>query len=155
MTAPAGTRARRARLVHKKPPHLDQVRNEMNVTPLVDVCLVLLIIFMVIMELLGRGKEVALPETHFHESESDQNQPIVAIDKRGKLYFDKEPMDNLDSLKRRVEDEWRANDQASHRVFIKADITLPYGKVYPLIIAMHELEPLALDLGVNEKKEEK
>ncbi|MGA0323216.1 MAG: biopolymer transporter ExbD, partial [Ilumatobacteraceae bacterium] len=43
-----------------KPP---EVHNEINVTPLVDVCLVLLIIFMVIMPMLQRGKEVPLPQT--------------------------------------------------------------------------------------------
>ena len=43
----ASRRHNRGRLVHKAPPKLDSVRNEINVTPLVDVCLVLLIIFMV------------------------------------------------------------------------------------------------------------
>ena len=136
-----------------KKPTLDSVRSEINVTPLVDVCLVLLIIFMIISELLARGKEVPLPETSNHQTETDENQPIVAMDKKGKIYFDKDEVTDLEMLKKRVEDEWRASGQAEQRVFVKADVSLPYGRVYPLIIAMHELGVGGVDLGTNEKKE--
>ena len=64
----------------KKPP-LDAVRNDINVTPLVDVCLVLLIIFMVITPLIARGKEVPLPETEFHSDEKDKLQPVISVGK--------------------------------------------------------------------------
>ena len=47
----------RTPLVHKKPPKGSDVRSEINVTPLVDVCLVLLIIFMVVLDKLARGME--------------------------------------------------------------------------------------------------
>jgi len=49
--------------VHAKPKQLDEVRSDINVTPLVDVCLVLLIIFMVVTPMLSRGKDVPLPKT--------------------------------------------------------------------------------------------
>jgi len=62
----------------KKPP-LDAVRNDINVTPLVDVCLVLLIIFMVITPLLARGKDVPLPQTEFHSDEKDKLQPVISV----------------------------------------------------------------------------
>lgn len=62
-------------------PKIDQVRNEINVTPLVDVCLVLLIIFMVITPLMARGKDVPLPETELHSEEKDKLQPVVSIGK--------------------------------------------------------------------------
>jgi biopolymer transport protein TolR len=62
-----------------KKPKTDPVRNEINVTPLVDVCLVLLIIFMVITPLMARGKEVPLPKTQFHSEEKDRLQPVVSI----------------------------------------------------------------------------
>jgi biopolymer transport protein ExbD len=64
-----------------KKPKIDQVRNEINVTPLVDVCLVLLIIFMVITPLMARGKDVPLPETELHSEEKDKLQPVVSIGK--------------------------------------------------------------------------
>ncbi len=62
-----------------KKPALDPVRNEINVTPLVDVCLVLLIIFMVITPLMARGKEVPLPKTRNQSNEKDKLQPVVSV----------------------------------------------------------------------------
>ncbi len=156
MVAPARSLARKSARVHtSKKQKLDEVRNEINVTPLVDVCLVLLIVFMVISELLARGKEVPLPETLNHQTDPDENQPIVAMDRKGNLYFDKDQVSDLEMLKKRVEDDWRVKGSAEQRVFVKADVNLPYGDVYPLIIAMHELGVAGVDLGTNEKKETK
>ena len=81
---------RRNGLVHKKPAPKAEVVGEINITPLADVCLVLLIIFMVVTPLLARGKEVPLPKTVNHTEEKDKSQPIVAIDKKGLVYFDKD-----------------------------------------------------------------
>ncbi len=163
--------------VHKKAKKLDGPRSEINVTPLVDVCLVLLIIFMVIMPLLARGKEVPLPKTRHHTEDSDKNQPIVAIDKDGVVYYDKDEvtrvvpappppgqqgrfwrMEDQDAVSRAIEDGWRrAEESASEdqepvgrKVFVKADESLPYGQVYPLIMAVHETGINAIDLGTNE-----
>jgi len=62
-----------------KKPALDPVRNEINVTPLVDVCLVLLIIFMVITPLMARGKDVPLPKAANESKEKDKMQPVVSV----------------------------------------------------------------------------
>jgi len=130
---------------------MDEVRNELNVTPLVDVCLVLLIIFMVIMPMLARGKEVPLPRTKYHTEEPDKQQPIVAIDSRGKIYVDKEMVDDLEMMKARVRDEWAALGIET-RVFLKASRETTYGKVYPVIIAIHDMGAPGIDLGTNEFK---
>src|SRR5436853_2807989 len=53
------------------------VKNEINVTPLVDVVLVLLIIFMVVTPMLSRGVKVDLPETVHHEKRNDTGEQIV------------------------------------------------------------------------------
>ncbi len=154
MSLPAASgRRRRHGLVHKKKAKLDQVRNEINVTPLVDVCLVLLIIFMIISKLLSRGKELPLPETLNHQTEADKNQPIVAVDADGKLYFDKEEMPDLKELKKAVVEAWRATDAKEQRVYVKAAKTTPYGKVYPVIMAIRDLGVTGVDLGTVEKKE--
>ena len=79
--------------------HLDDVRSEINVTPLVDVVLVLLIIFMVVTPMLARGKEVPLPKTTQHEEDTDKSQPIVAMDESGRIYFDKDRVADLEALK--------------------------------------------------------
>ncbi len=156
-------RQNRSRLVHKAPPKLDQVRNEINVTPLVDVCLVLLIIFMVILPMLARGKEVPVPQTLHHSAEKDAQQPIVAIDTNGKLYVDKEEMPNIEAMKERLKDEWKALEARNQlsgsdrrgegRVLIKADQDITYEKVFPVIMALHEAGASGIDLGTNEAKE--
>ncbi len=152
-----GGHKKKGRIHKTKPVKLDDVRNEINVTPLVDVCLVLLIIFMVVTPMLARGKEVPLPKTTMHQTENDSNQPIVAIDAEGRLYFDKERVADLETLKRRVEEAWRADDASDiqGRVYVKADKDIEYGKVYPLITAVHELGVVGVDLGTNELKEDK
>jgi biopolymer transport protein ExbD len=148
---------KRGRIRPMKKAELDVVRSEINVTPLVDVCLVLLIIFMVVTPMLARGKEVPLPQTRNHQTENDKSQPIVAIDELGNLYFDKVKVADLDTLKTRVEEAWRADDTGSiqGKVFVKAHKDLPYGKVYPLIIAMHDIGVIGVDLGTNEIREDK
>jgi biopolymer transport protein ExbD len=180
-------------LVHRGPPPSNDVHSEINVTPLVDVCLVLLIIFMVIMPSLMRGKEIKLPMTKHHTSEKDKHQPIVAIDQEGKIYFDKEVVAHLvparaamgasgelpawtvddDSvLRRQLEKQWQelAKRQAERlakgvtdaeeaeavgrKVFVKAHPELTYGKVYPVVMAIHEIGADAIDLGTHEQKHE-
>jgi biopolymer transport protein TolR len=157
----AGAGSKRGRL-HKPPkaPKLDAVRNEINVTPLVDVCLVLLIIFMVVTPMLARGKEVPLPKTLHHESDPDKAQPIVAVDKDGRVYYDKEPLGSIDELKQtdfaplkdRIDAVWRSDEEVPQRVLFKADKGLPFKDVYPVIIAIHDLGVGSVDLGSNELK---
>ncbi len=139
---------RRKGLVHRKGIQLDAVRNEINVTPLVDVCLVLLIIFMVVTPLLMRGKEVQLPKTEHHTEEKDLKQPVVAIDDKGQLFCDQNPVASLSIMKKCVREMWKKGDaKAQGKVFVKAHELLPYGKVYPLIMAVNELGVTNIDLA--------
>jgi biopolymer transport protein TolR len=157
----AGAGNKRGRHKPPKPAKLDAVRNEINVTPLVDVCLVLLIIFMVVTPMLARGKEVPLPKTLHHASDPDKAQPIVAVDKDGLVYYDKEPMGSVEELERtefkqltnRIDSVWRSDPDVPQRVLFKADKTLPFKDVYPVIIALHELGLGSIDLGTNELKD--
>lgn len=161
------SRSSRRRLVHKAPAKLDDVRNEINVTPLVDVCLVLLIIFMVIGPMLARGKDVPLPKTEFHSEDKDNKEPIVAVDQYGKIYVDKDVVADLEEMKNKVQAEWAelaaansriASDDVDRsgetRVLLKVDHTITYGQVYPVIMALHDMGAQGIDLGTNEKKEE-
>src|ERR1700753_2163900 len=85
----AGHSHRRWRLSGHKKPHIDVVRNDINVTPLVDVMLVLLIIFMLMTLIMGRGQEVKLPHAKNFSQEKDKLQPVVSVDDAGELYFEK------------------------------------------------------------------
>ena len=69
---------RRGHKVHKiRTTKLDPPKSDINVTPLVDVCLVLLIIFMVITPMMSRGKEVPLPKTQYHFQRKDKQRMLT------------------------------------------------------------------------------
>jgi biopolymer transport protein TolR len=132
-----------------KKPQLDAVRNEINITPLVDVVLVLLIIFMVITPLMARGQEVPLPKTKNHSQKKDAHQPVVALDKDGVLYFDKQKLgpinaDSLARMKTSVERAWETRPETAGHIYVKAADQLDYGSIYKLLITINE------DLGVSQ-----
>ena len=103
---------------------------EINVTPMVDVMLVLLIIFMVAAPLLVTGVAVDLPQTAAKALPSD-NEPIsVTIDRAGARSIGDEPM-NADAFARRLAALKEARPDA--RVVIRADAALPYGQVAALL----------------------
>jgi biopolymer transport protein ExbD len=152
---------RRRHKVHKiSTTKLDPPKSDINVTPLVDVCLVLLIIFMVITPMMSRGKEVQLPKTQFHFQRKDKQQPVVAIDDQNNLYVEKEKLGpvndaTLDTMCERVERGWgKVKDPDSQRlVYLKAAKDLQYVKVYPVIMALNErLGVDSIDLATNEKE---
>src|SRR5689334_18613592 len=73
-----GHQHRRWRLSGKK--HgVDSVRNDINVTPLVDVMLVLLIIFMLMTLVMGRGHDVKVPNAKNFSEEKDNHEPVVTV----------------------------------------------------------------------------
>ncbi len=113
---------------------------EINVTPLVDVILVLLIIFMVSAPMLTTGIDINLPET-LEGAAIEEERVVVSIDADRKLYINDdivhpgifaERMEKLARLKREV--------------FLKADTSLPYGEVVKLIARLKEagIENVAL-----------
>lgn len=153
----------------KKAFELDEVRNEINVTPLVDVMLVLLIIMMVIGPMLARGKEVPLPQTRHHLEPGDNHEPIIAIDQYGKVWVDKEEVapgpNQLTTIQEMVQKEWqelRASNaklagevdrSGEDRVLVKVSPDIPYGEVYPIVMALHDMGAGGIDLGTEELKE--
>ncbi|RKH67771.1 ExbD/TolR family protein [Corallococcus aberystwythensis] len=108
----------------------DEEISGINVTPLVDVVLVLLIIFMVTANFIVRETvEVDLPRAA-NGGETVQGLVNVVLDKEGKLYFDGAEVTEAD-LSRRVT-EAVAKDKDT-RAIISADQTLAYGRVMHLI----------------------
>ena len=107
-----------------------QTLTEINVTPLVDVMLVLLIIFMVTAPLIQQGVEVSLPEVRAKAVDAEEQKLVLSIKSDKSLYLGSSedaariPFDAL-------EDKLRANTRAmkDRELYLMADKTLPYGYV--------------------------
>ncbi len=100
--------------------------SDINITPLVDVMLVLLVIFMVTTPMLVKGIKVNLPKTHSGSTNITKKDLIVSIDKEGRIYLNKNQTD-LDGLRKAFEDN-RGNE-----VVIEADKAIEYGLVVRII----------------------
>ncbi len=103
------------------------VKSEINVTPLVDVVLVLLIIFMVVTPMLQKGPPVRLPITsNPPKKPEDKNQILVALEEDKEIWIEKDRMAEVD-FEARIR-EWFQRNPGSN-VVIKADSRLTYGEV--------------------------
>lgn len=104
----------------------DEVMNEINMTPLVDVMLVLLIIFMVAAPMMTTGVSVDLPNADAPRMDIDEDQPIIAVQRDGTLMFMGDAL-TLEQLEARLttDEALRARDE----VYIQADEEVPYGAV--------------------------
>lgn len=98
---------------------------EINVVPLVDVVLVLLIIFMVTAPMLYRGMDIKLP-TSTSNTIKPEERIVLTIERDQRLYLDKDPV-GLVQLDERLKAAKRRNAEVS--VFLRADRDVPYGTV--------------------------
>jgi biopolymer transport protein ExbD len=130
----------------------DGVRSEINITPLVDVVLVLLIIFMVVTPELQRGKEVHLPLAESAAQRKDGGDPIVVSVKADRsLYIEQDeaqPNEISDKIKQILE------VTPGRSVLIKGDNALAYGDVRNLINSIRRAgaNNVSLAATVPEKK---
>ncbi|MDP9264018.1 MAG: ExbD/TolR family protein [Acidobacteriota bacterium] len=110
-----------------------EVTSDINVTPMVDVMLVLLIIFMVITPMLQKGVSVELAKTDNPVSMKDADQEdalLVAVMRDGKIFFGSDQV-TADQLTQKVKD--RLEKKTDKRVFIKADARAKYGSVVEVV----------------------
>ncbi|MCA9693075.1 MAG: biopolymer transporter ExbD [Nannocystaceae bacterium] len=109
--------------------------SEINVTPLVDVCLVLLIIFMVVTPMLGRGKDVKLPTLTTADQWDEGEQVFVSINQEGAwieqdLYVDKDSfLARLDEDLKIAAGKAAASDSKGPLLFLKGDREVEWGTV--------------------------
>jgi biopolymer transport protein TolR len=110
------------------------VKSDINVTPLVDVMLVLLIIMMIVAPLLQQGVSVKLPvATNTQEKPDTQEQTVLAIDSNRRLYLNAVPV-LKDDLQRRVTEILET--KKDRIVIIKADEDVEYSAVMDAMDAL-------------------
>ncbi|QGP79542.1 ExbD/TolR family protein [Sphingobium sp. CAP-1] len=103
---------------------------DINVTPLVDVMLVLLIIFMVTAPLLVTGVPVNLPETRAKGLGQDAKPTVVSIDRDGGLFINEDQVSDADLPDRFAEiASAHAGQPEPPQIFLRADTALDYGRV--------------------------
>jgi len=114
----------------------DPVMADINVTPLVDVMLVLLIIFMIAAPMLHQGIEVALPRADAAPLPLRMEDPLVlSIDRDGKIFLRETPVE-IEDLVDQVKAQTAARGDDS--VFLKGDREVPYGRVIEVLDVLHK-----------------
>ena len=104
--------------------------SEINVTPFVDVMLVLLIIFMVTAPLLTAGIKINLPESS-SVLKNEKNDPVtVSMNSKGEIYIQKKKMSPNDLVKKLIALRGQNKDL---KIYIKGDKNLNYGKIMDLM----------------------
>ncbi|WP_171034184.1 protein TolR [Lichenicoccus roseus] len=121
---PGGGGRRGGRGLGGRPRH--RPMSEINVTPLVDVMLVLLIIFMVTAPLMTSGVNVDLPKTSAQQVNADTKPITVTIKADGSLFMGDDAV-TTDELVAKLQEA--AKNDPTHRIFVRGDQHIDYGRV--------------------------
>jgi biopolymer transport protein TolR len=130
-----------------------KVNSDINVTPMVDVMLVLLIIFMVVTPMLQKGQSVELAKVNNPESMPDADKEdamIVAVMRDGKVYFGRDQI-TPDQLTEKIKD--RLASSSDKRVYVKADARAKYGSVVEVVDNVRAAGVDDLGLLTDQKKQ--
>ena len=107
---------------------VENVKSEINVTPLVDVVLVLLIIFMVITPMLTHGPPVQVPRAvNPPKKPEEKNQIMIVVNQSKELFIEKDKFTSDDAFLSRMTEEYQRNKNAT--IVIKGDARVTYGDV--------------------------
>ena len=129
-----------------------KVNSNINVTPMVDVMLVLLIIFMVVTPMLQHGVTVDMAKVNNPEQMPDADKEdalLVAVMRDGKVFFGTDPI-KVDDLTDKIKD--RLANRTDKRVFIKADARAKFGSVVEVVDNVRSAGVDQLGLLTDQKK---
>lgn len=107
--------------------------SDINVTPFVDVMLVLLIIFMVTAPMMMQGVEVNLPQTTTKNIKTREDPLVLTVDKNGEIFLEKNKM-KLEDLETKIKGilKYRKDKE----ILLRADKEVPYGFVIKVVAGM-------------------
>jgi len=108
-----------------------------NVTPLVDVMLVLLVIFMVTAPMLQQGVEVDLPKATTAPLRGSSEQIVISLDKAGTIFIGAGNKVELSVLPEKIKAIFANKLPEDHKVYIKGDVALGYGRIMEVMAALH------------------
>lgn len=128
MAANAGTP-----VIGRRRHHRRKVMSEINVTPMVDVMLVLLIIFMVSAPLLTVGVPIDLPQSQAKSLENDNKEPLtVSVNDKGQIFLQNAEIDGND-LVPKLQAVAQARGGNDARIYLRGDKSLNYGTMMRLM----------------------
>ena len=130
-----------------------KISSDINVTPMVDVMLVLLIIFMVVTPMLQKGISVDMAKVNNPEPMQDADKEdalLVSITRDGKVYFGTDQVQDIDSLTTKVKD--RLANKQDKRVYVKADMRARFGGVVKVVDSVRAAGVDDLGLLTDQRK---
>ena len=132
---------------HEQP--LPSVKSDINVTPLVDVVLVLLIIFMVVTPMIASGVAVDLPKTAHHLRKPDDGKDIiVSVTQDKRYYVGTTRVNRVEDLSAAIKNERRRFPEKT--IFVKGDSRAPFGTVREAMQVLQASEISDVVLGTEE-----
>jgi biopolymer transport protein TolR len=132
---------------HEQP--LPSVKSDINVTPLVDVVLVLLIIFMVVTPMIASGVAVDLPKTAHHLRKPDDGKDIiVSVTQDKRYYVGTTRVNRVEDLSAAIKNERRRFPEKT--IFVKGDARAPFGTVREAMQVLQASEISDVVLGTEE-----
>jgi biopolymer transport protein ExbD len=129
------------------------VKSDINVTPLVDVMLVLLIIMMVVAPMLNQGVPLTLPEANNSAPKPDtSDQTVVSVDASGYFYVNAMGPVPKDEVPKRLQD--LVEQKGQKIVFLKGDQDASYGAIMDMMDALRKAQIDSVALITERKKKE-
>ena len=129
--------------------------SDINGTPMGDIMLVLLIIFMVVTPLLQHGVTVAIPREMQNPEEDPaiikESSVVVAIPEDNEYYIGKDPIDKAE-LARLIESRLAGKQQSERIVYIKSGVNVSYGNVVEVINVIRQAGVDQIGLVADKKK---
>ena len=135
----------------------DALQSEINVTPMVDIMLVLMIIFMVVTPLLQTGVNVVIPKGNNPTEDAGINKDtavVISIPAPGMYYVGRDVQQGTDTLGQTIQNRMKGLKPSDPQiVYIKGGINVPYGEVVTVINAIRDagFEQIGLVAEKNKK----